>query len=327
MNTSSDNHIEKPKIIQALTAGFNTIARNPSLILLPILLDLFLWFGPSWRVSIFIQPFLDNINELPGLATEDLELLLETYQAFWQNLTTNFDLALSLRTLPIGVPSLMVSKPSFLNPLGQPMIFSLESTLQILGILAFFLLIGYFLGSVYFSGISGQILEVPRKKEHGLFLKTFPQIILMPLILLVIFFLLSIPMLFILGVVAMVSPAISQFMIFAAGVILLWVLMPLIFTPHCIFLYGQNLIAAMMTSISVVRNSMGKTAWFIIISYVLIEGMDMLWRRPEVDNWFLIVGILGHAFVVTAVIAASFHYFLDATRFTQTIMNRKTNVA
>jgi hypothetical protein len=55
--------------------------------------------------------------------------------------------------------------------------------------------------------------------------------------------------------------------------------------------------------------------------------MDMLWRMPDVDNWFLLVGILGHAFVVTAVIAASFHFFLDATRFTQSVMNQKIKVA
>ena len=256
-----------------------------------------------------------------------METMLETYQAFWQDLTANMDLALSLRTLPVGIPSLMVSKPSFLNPIGQPVVFSLESTLQVLGILAFFLVTGYLLGSAYFTSISGQIISVPRTKEHWSFSKSFMQVILMPLILVAICLLLSIPVLFILGMVAMINPAISQFMIFAVGVVLLWVLMPLVFTPHCIFLYGQNLIAAMMTSINVVRTSMGKTAWFFIISFVLIEGMDMLWRMPDVDNWFLLVGILGHAFVVTAVIAASFHYFLDATRFTQSVMNQKIKVA
>jgi len=51
--------------------------------------------------------------------------------------------------------------------------------------------------------------------------------------------------------------------------------------------------------------------------------MDYLWRAPAVDNWMLLVGILGHAFVVSAVIAASFHYFIDATNFTQTVMNNK----
>ena len=322
MNTSSDNDIQKPKIIQALKAGFDTIANHPYLILFPILLDLFLWFGPSWRVDAFFQPLIDNLDLLAGINGADIDQLLESYQAFWQDLGANFDLALSLRTLPIGVPSLMVSKPSFLNPLGHPLVFSLDSSFQVLFFLGFFLLIGYFFGSVYFSNISDQIIQGQKKKGEMTFLKTFLQIILMPLILLTLFVVLSIPLMFILGLVTMVSPAMGQLMIFLGGAILLWVLMPLVFTPHCIFLYRQNLIAAMMTSISVVKTSMGKTAWFLILSFIIIEGMDMLWRTPDVDNWFLLVGILGHAFIVTAIIAASFHYFLDATRFTQSILNR-----
>jgi hypothetical protein len=111
------------------------------------------------------------------------------------------------------------------------------------------------------------------------------------------------------------------------GLIILWILMPLIFTPHAIYLYRQNLVSAMMTSIKVVRVSMSQTAWFLLLSFILIEGMDYLWRRPPVDNWFLAVGIFGHAFVVSGVIAASFHYFLDATKFTQTVINTKMKAA
>jgi len=103
--------------------------------------------------------------------------------------------------------------------------------------------------------------------------------------------------------------------------------MPLIFTPHSVFLFKQNLIAAMMTSINVVRMSMGRTAMFILFSYVLIEGMNFLWRIPAVDNWFLAVGIFGHAFMVTAVIAGSFYYYIDATKFTQSVMNQKIKPA
>ena len=77
----------------------------------------------------------------------------------------------------------------------------------------------------------------------------------------------------------------------------------------------------MITSIKVVRISMGKTIWFIFFSYLMVEGMNYLWRSPNVDNWFLFVGILGHAFIVTAVIAASFHYFIDATKFSQSVIN------
>lgn len=320
MNTSSDLNIEKPSIIQALRAGFNTIANKPDLILIPIALDLFLWFGPAWRIDRIFAPFVQRLTELPGTQTGELLPIFENYQVILQEILKNFNLAVSLRTLPIGVPSLMVSKPSFLNPVGHPLTFSLNSNTQFLGMLLIFILFGYLLGSLYLLNISKQIIGFDQDKVKSL-LKSFSQIVIMPVLLLIIMVIISIPLVFLITLVSMISPAISQFILTLALVFMLWAIMPLIFTPHGIFLYKQNLMAAMITSIKVVRISMGKTIWFIFFSYMMIEGLNYLWRSPNVDNWFLMVGILGHAFIVSAVIAASFHYFIDATKFSQSVIN------
>jgi len=48
--------------------------------------------------------------------------------------------------------------------------------------------------------------------------------------------------------------------------------------------------------------------------------MNYLWSVPPEDSWLLLVGILGHAFISTALLASSYYYFLDATRFAQSIM-------
>ena len=327
MNTSSESRFEKPNIIQALLSGFNTIANKPYLILLPILLDLFLWFGPAWRVDEYFAPLINRMTKLPNIDNIGYAEILESYQDYWQQIITDFNLASSLRTLPIGVPSLMVSKPSFLNPIGNPLIFSLKSNLQVLGVSILFLLIGYLLGNIYYRSISGQVIKSTQDNDIKSHLKVFSQIILMPFLLLIIILLISIPLLLIFTLITLISPSIGQFVLIIASVFIIWVVMPLIFTPHCIFLYQQNLISAMMTSISVVKTSMGQTSLFLILSIVLMEGMDYLWRSPSVDNWFLFVGILGHAFIVTAVIASSFHYFIDATRFTQSVMNKKLESA
>jgi hypothetical protein len=323
MNTSSDIKIKKPEIIQSLRSGFETIANKPYLMLLPIILDLFLWFGPAWRVDKYFSPFIQRLSALPGMNTTELSEILEGFQAAWYEIVANFNLATTLRTFPIGVPSLMVSKNPFIHPLGHPPMFNLESNSQVLGFWALFLLVGYFLGNIYFKNISSQIIDPMNRNTFKSMMHSFFQIILMPILLLMILFLLSIPVLLLITLITLISPAISQLVMIITAIILLWVIMPLIFTPHGIFFYKQNLIAAMMTSISVVKISMGQTAWFILVSYVMIEGLDYLWRTPAVDNWMLIVGIFGRAFVVTAVVAASFHFFIDATKFTQTVLNQK----
>ncbi|MFU8826139.1 MAG: hypothetical protein ACNA70_01460 [Brevefilum sp.] len=321
MNTSSDSRFKQPSIIQALKLGFNTIANKPDLILIPIALDLFLWFGPAWRIDRLFAPFVQRITQLPGAGTNDLLPMLENYQQVLREILTDFNLAVSLRTLPIGVPSLMVSKPSFLNPIGHPPTFSLSSSIQFIGMWLLFLLFGYFLGSVYFQNISKQIIGHDQTKFKTL-VKSFSQIVLMPVLLIIIMVILSIPLFLLITLISLISPGISQFILTLALVFILWAVMPLIFTPHGIFLYKQNLLAAMITSIKVVRISMGKTIWFLLFSYLVVEGLNYLWRSPHVDNWFLMIGILGHAFIVSAVIAASFHYFIDATKFSQSVINQ-----
>lgn len=321
MNTSSEYKIQKPSIIQALLSGFNTIAHKPDLILIPIILDLYLWFGPAWRVDRVFAPFIQNISKLSGIESVDIATILENYQAILKDILANFNLAVSLRTLPIGVPSLMASKPPFVNPVGQPITFSLETNLQFIGFWFLFLLVGFFLGSLYFQNISKQIIEL---NDHSIksLSWAFLQILLIPIMLLIILLIISIPLMIVISLVTMISPALSQFILMLAAIFVLWAIMPLIFTPHGIFLYKLNLMAAMITSIKVVRLSMSQTAWFILSSFILVEGLNYLWRSPNVDNWFLIIGIFGHAFIVSAVIAASFHYFIDATKFSQSVINQ-----
>ncbi len=325
MNTSSDIKIEKPKIIQALFSGFETIANNIHLILLPILLDLFLWFGPNWRVDAFFKPLIDGLSQLQSLEGPEYAGMLETYQNIWQEAVSRLNLAVSLRTLPVGLPSLMASKPAFLNPVGRPLVFNLESKTEVFGFWMIFILIGFLLGSIYYQKISDSVHKSPTEKPTLSFIQTFIQVLLMPVILLIILLILSIPVMFLITLISLISPGMGQFMSVIASVIVLWILMPLIFTPHGIFLFKQNLIAAMMTSISVVRVSLTQTAFFLLTSLVLVKGLDYLWQRPPVDHWLLMVGVLGHAFIVSGVIASSFHYYLDAAKFTQTVMNNHSN--
>jgi len=251
--------------------------------------------------------------------------MIAEYQTLWQETVSKINLAINLRTLPIGVPSLMVSKTPLINPIGKPWVFDLTRNTQVIWLWAAFLITGFFLGNLYFKGIADQVIDAPQQNPLRTSLRSFFQVLLMPVMLIIILIILSIPVLFLVTLLSLISPTIGQFMIFIAGLVILWILMPLIFTPHGVFLFKQNIIAAMMTSISIVRISMSRTMLFILTALILSEGLNYLWQIPPTDHWFLLVGILGHAFVVSAVIASSYHYYLDATKFTQTVMNINSN--
>ena len=259
--------------------------------------------------------------------TPEYTEILQSFQSFWQEALSQFNLAVTLSTLPIGVPSLMSGEVAFINPLGHPVEFELTSNLQIIGIWLIFVAIGFSLGNLYFQNISNQVIPSTKKQTVRSFLWSFLQIVLMPVLLVIVLLILSIPILLIISLVTVLSPAFSNIFLFIIAVILLWTIMPLIFTPHSIYLYKQNLISAMMTSISVVKVSSGPTTWFLMACYVLIKGFNYLWKAPASDSWFLLIGILGHAFIVSAVIAASFYYYVDATKFTQTIVSKNLKLS
>jgi len=65
-------------------------------------------------------------------------------------------------------------------------------------------------------------------------------------------------------------------------------------------------------SIQVTNATLPTTALFFLSVFILSQGLNLLWRIPPTDSWLALVGIAGHAFVVTGLLAASFVYFRDA---------------
>lgn len=59
------------------------------------------------------------------------------------------------------------------------------------------------------------------------------------------------------------------------------------------------------------RYALPSLGWFVIVAMVLSQGLNFLWRIPPSDSWMTLFGIFGHAFVSTALLAASFIYYRD----------------
>jgi hypothetical protein len=58
---------------------------------------------------------------------------------------------------------------------------------------------------------------------------------------------------------------------------------------------------------------------FLII-FVLGEVLNTLWRVPQETSWLTLVGILGHGFVTTSLLAASIIYYRDGVRWVDHIL-------
>jgi hypothetical protein len=55
---------------------------------------------------------------------------------------------------------------------------------------------------------------------------------------------------------------------------------------------------------------------------VLSEGLDVLWRVPKDASWLTLVGLAGHGFISTGLLAATFIYYRDATQWVEEVLKQ-----
>jgi len=73
-----------------------------------------------------------------------------------------------------------------------------------------------------------------------------------------------------------------------------------------------------------VRFFLPGTSFFILVCILINEGLNMVWTIPGTASWLLLIGIGGHAFIVTALLAASFLYYRDGIKWMQYNVQKMT---
>ncbi|MHB8192242.1 MAG: hypothetical protein ACYDGL_03065 [Bellilinea sp.] len=305
-----------PRMMNAIIAGFNVAANNLALLVLPAAIDLLLWLGPQIRIKQALLPlFTETSLYLQQANSSDLAARIRGAGEIWNQILDSFNLLGLVRTIPIGVPSLMASAGAGDTPLGAAWIIEVNNLGNAVIIWLAVLAIGQIAGSLYFHLLAQATAETKDALEIGAFIKKIGQAFGLSLSFFILLAILAIPALLLVSVVALINPMLGDFAMMFAGFLLIWILFPLVFTPHAVFSGKNNLVVSIMTSVRLVRYFLPGTGIFIIVGMVFTQGMDILWRVPPTSSWMTLVGILGHAFIYTAIFAASFVYFRGGLRW------------
>jgi hypothetical protein len=305
-----------PRMMNAIIAGFNVVANNLGLLVLPVLVDLFLWLGPQLRIRQAFQPIIDDtIQLLQTINTPQVASQMTIISDAWNQILVKFNLLGTIRTLPIGVPSLMASALTESTPLGPATMIEVPTVGSAFAIWFAVILVGFAAGCLYFWMLARATAEEPNKFEFKFFIKKILYAFALTISLVVGLLIITIPALMLISVMALISPGLGDFAMLAAGFLLIWMLLPLVFTPHAIFSSKAGLAVSAMTSVRLVRSFLPGTGIFLIVALVISQGMDVLWRIPPTNSWMTLVGILGHAFILSAVFASSFIYFRNGLRW------------
>ena len=106
------------------------------------------------------------------------------------------------------------------------------------------------------------------------------------------------------------------------GGLLVWLLLPLVFSGHGIFIAGQSMWPSLRSGARLTRLTLPSTGLFLLVALLISQGLDTLWRAPGETSWLMAIGVAGHAFVTTGLLAASFVYYQDANRWVQQMFER-----
>lgn len=311
----SDNQVEpKPiSILSALLTGFDRIAAKPLLILPPVLLDLFLWFGPHLTLPSLLHAAAAGLiipaGADPGM-TEQLALFRETMNLLSEryNLLTafstlpggmpfNFLFAL-LTSVSVGIPSLVAGRMPVLTPLGP------ASQLEVLDPM-FVLLIWFTLA---LAGIGAGVIfhrlvakQTDPKAEFDHLWRDWMKLVFLAIG----GYLLTVVVLTVGMLVAGINGLtyIALPILFVAGVYIA-------FTPHGIIRYRLGIWSAIKQSIRVVRfNFFGSTGYLLTAFLIMWVSTYKVWSLAQEDSWIFALAIMGHAFIATVLIAGSYVFF------------------
>jgi len=311
-----------PGVISALKAGFDVVSSHVLLILMPLILDVFLWLGPRLSVSEILGPLYRSLFEQArrGMASPEDVRRLTIFQDLFNEGLERFNLlslAARLQTFPIGISSLLAKTMPVDTPMGDQNIVQVPSSLAVLGYMFLLVAVGWIVGGLYFRWVSGTVMG-----ERSLLITPMHAII-QTMILSVVWILgliaLIIPLMLLLTVLAFISPILVSVALFLMLLGSFWLIVPLFFTPHGIFVRGQNAFYSIFTSFRMARFTLPTSAMFVFSTFILTTGLNYLWSVPKSNSWMTLVGIGGHAFITTALLAASFVFYRDMNVWLQKV--------
>jgi hypothetical protein len=185
-------------------------------------------------------------------------------------------------------------------------------------------LVGWLGGGAYFRSVSSLVTGSDRNQLVSMG-RALIQTILVSIFWTGIVVMIAIPVLVILSLLAAANSFIAQISILVLSFLSMWVVVPLFFWPHGVFLNKQNVIMSIFSSLRMSRFSLPTSSMFVLTVLLLSVGLNFLWSIPPEDSWMAVVGIIGHAFVATALLAASFIYYRDMNVWLQTVWERMKN--
>ena len=305
MKESQDKATSQRGVLATLAAGFEVTTAHWWLALLPAILDAFYWLGPrlsSRPLLLRLAGFLRQEEMMAEIASELADVAAQT------NLFTSLSVPL------IGVPGLL---SGFVAPEETPLapaVFEIGNTFSWFLLLVGLSAAGLMLATVYYGLVAESVRAgTGRPMAVGRFLRWLPAYVLRVFLLAaaLLFAALAIYVPLSLGAtaVALLSPAIASLVLMFGMVAILWLFFYLIFSLHGVLLNDRPVFWALLESLRLVQRNGLQVLLLLVLVIGIRQGLGWLWLWAGTGNWLTLASIVGHAFVTTGLITATFIFY------------------
>jgi hypothetical protein len=308
-------------VIETLSAGYAAVNRQPWVLLLPVLLNVFLWLGPHVSYSPLVGPVVTDattwtqrMSGSPRASVADAQTVSGPELAqVRQWLIARSDDINGFEALvwgPLAVPNLpLLSTASddvaFVNGWGDGMV-----------LLGASVALGLLVGAWFYGGLAvasqnvpGGVLAAGRRVPRGVV-----DVIGLTAILLGVSVLLGLPVVLLIGFTALISPPVAVLGSLMLLVGLLFATVYLFFSVPAIFVSSAGPVQAIQRSVGTVRRHLRPSLALILLTWLILAGMGQAWELVASSvpaPYGVLLGILGNAYVASGLIAAGMVFYIQ----------------
>ncbi len=309
---------QPPGVIDTLSAGYAAVNRQLWVLLVPIVVDVFLWRGPQVSFSPLIHPVVSKASEMMRQAlraargTESTNLLaaLDQQRQTLMNTADSNILALSIAQGPLAVPGVApllggVGDFSFVHGWGEALL-----------ILGAGLTGGLALGALFRALIAEQVrsghpapMGAARRTPRGV-----ARVIGLAAVLLGVALLLGLPVLATVAAASVLAPVTAGLGAVLLLVAVLFAEVHLFFAVDAIFVSDVGPLSAIQRSVSLVRRSLLPTMGLIVLTWLILAGMDQVWQLAAAlvqPPFGAVLGIVGNAYIASGLMAAGMIFYKE----------------